>query len=150
MTMKRVNSFGLAFAAIVLLFVFLFLASRVGAQDATPLPSGDLPTTPNGVIALFTLFGGTLLVSGVTGVVKMFLPESVSAETIKQWVTVLAVFAYLGFGFSGHADWFGSGADVIGRIAPLVAGIIGALQGSSVAHQFSAKVGLPVFGYKRG
>lgn len=150
MTMKRINWFGVAFIAIAVICVLAFLSVRAAnAQDATPLPTGDLPTTPSGVIALFTLFGGTLVVSAVTGFLKMFLPESISADTVKEYVAIVAVVLYLALGYSGHADWFGTGADIVAKVAPLVGAIIGAFQGSSVAHQLSAKVGVPVLGYKR-
>lgn len=143
-------------ALVVLITVFVFVG-QTQAQDATPTPPvdvgnlpPDVPATPSGLIALYTFLAGSTVVTAVTGFVKQFVSEDISADTIKQWVAVAALAVYILLGWSGHKELFGSGANIVEQVAPLLASIVGVLFGSSGLHKLSAKAGLPILGFKRG
>lgn len=161
--MKRlfnIDSVLLIIGIIALITVLAFLSlPRVGAQDATATPpitspNGDslpaTPESPSGAIAAYTFFLGSGLVTLLVALEKKFVPESVSAETLKQWTAVVVTALFLVLVYSGNVSWFSKGADVLSNILPYVTGFVGVLFGSSAFHQLSVKTGIPLLGFKRG
>lgn len=133
------------FALIALILLFTDVLSAL-AQDTTP-PAATL--TPTGIIAAFNFFIGTALVTTLVGLEKMFLPPTISADTLKEWTAVVIAALYFALVLSGHMDWFTSGSGLLEKLIPSVVGIIGLFQGSSWFHQVSERVNLPLVGYNR-
>lgn len=156
MKIFRLDHIQLTMLFIAIILLLTVVAHVAQAQDATPVPPveiGNLPpdvsATPSGLIALYTFLIGSGVVTAVTGFVKQFTPDDVSADTIKQFVAVVVLAVYIALAWSGHKELFGSGASIVEQVAPLLASIIGVLFGSSGLHKLSAKAGLPVLGFKR-
>lgn len=152
-----IDSVLLVILAMLLLAGFAFLLMPVHAQDATPAPISppietlpEIPTSPAGAIAAYTFFGGSALVTLLVSLEKKFVPESISAEVLKQWTAIVVTIIFVVLVYSGNVSWFSKGADVLTNVLPYVTGIIGVLFGSSALHNLSAKVGIPLAGYKRG
>ena len=139
----------LFWVVLIIAGVWLLSVAMVMAQDPVTPGLDRVPITPTWLVSVFTFFGGAVLVSGLTGLLKMIPGNEIDANTLKEWVAGAVSILYLGFVMSGHADLFGQGADLINRLLPFVVGILGAFQGSSVAHNAAASVGLPLFGYQR-
>ncbi len=138
------------FWVVLLIGLMLMGAGLVMAQE-TPLTPGldAVPTTPSALIAVFTFFAGSVVVSGVVSLLKLIPGNNLNADTLKEWVALAVTAVYLAFVFSGHQDLFGQGADIFDKALPFISGLLGVFQGSSAAHSFSASVGLPLFGYQR-
>lgn len=139
------------FVALLVIVALLMAASVALAQETPPLTPGldGVPTTPSGLIAVFTFFTGSVVVTGLVGLLKLIPGNTLDANTLKEWVALAVTAVYLAFVFSGHADLFGQGADIFDKILPFITGLIGVFQGSSAAHSFAASAGLPLLGYKR-
>lgn len=140
------------FWALLLVGLLLVGAGLALAQDTPPplTPGLDtIPTTPSGVIALFTFFGGSLVVTGVVGLLKLIPGNNLDANTLKEWVAVIVTVVYMAFVFTGNSGLFEQGADIFTKILPFITGLIGVFQGSSTTHNVASSVGLPLLGYKR-
>src|SRR5574337_45363 len=133
------------FFALIMLTLLFVDVIYVLAQDITVPPPATL--TPTGIIVAFNFFVGTALVTALVGLEKMFLPATISANTLKEWTAVIISALYFALVLSGHMDWFTSGSTLLEKLIPSVVGIIGLFQGSSWFHQVSERVNLPVVGY---
>ena len=116
------------FVMVLIMGVMLAGAGVALAQDTPPplTPGLDaVPTTPSGLISVFTFFGGSVVVTGLVGLLKLIPGNTLNANTLKEWVALAVTAVYLAFVFSGHADLFGQGADIFEKILPFVTGLIG-------------------------
>lgn len=138
---------------VALLALLMIGAGVLLAQDATPPPLtpglDTVPTTPSGVIAVFTFFGGSVLVAGIVGLLKLIPGNTLDANTLKEWVAVGISALYLVLVFTDNSGLFERGADLFTKLLPFITGLIGVFQGSSAAHDVASTFGLPVVGYKR-
>ena len=140
------------FWALLLVGLLMMGAGLSLAQDTPPplTPGLDtIPTTPSGVIALFTFFGGSVIVAGVVSLLKFIPGNNLDANTLKEWVAVAVTVVYMAFIFAGQSGLFERGADLFTQILPFVTGLMGVFQGSSTAHNIASSFGLPLLGYKR-
>lgn len=139
---------------IIALIALLLIALPVLAQEVTPEPPltpglDAVPTAPSGWIAVFTFFGGSVAVSGIVSLLKLIPGNTMSANTLKEWVAVGVTVVYMIAVFTGRSVLFEQGADLFNQVLPFISGLIGVFQGSSFVHDASSAVGLPVLGYKR-
>ena len=145
--MKRLNLF-----ILLVMLACLLAPLAVHAQDAAqPLTPGlsSIPTTPSGVIAVITFFGGSIVVSGLVGLLKLIPGNEIDAGTLKEWVALAVAVVYLAFVFSGHEDLFGQAATYFDKALPFILGLVGVFKGSQVSHQLATALGVPLFGTKR-
>lgn len=139
-------------ALVVILTLLTVVLPAVRAQESTPEPtpvvilppSGDLPaapTTPSELIAVYTLFAGSVLTTLIVELLAKFLPN-VAVETLKQWTAVGLTGVFTVLVFSGNVSWFATGSTWLQNALPFITGLIGTLFGPVVTRRAADKVGI--------
>lgn len=159
MTMKRDYWFGAAFLLIVAIFIFLAV-SRVGAQGATPLPTGSTPVElPDAANLLWNDLAGIIssyaaITAATATVIIGFLKyvpflDGVSAPLLNLVVNGLLVVGYWLAGYFGILDTYQRGLYEVKNVGELVLALIVSVLGSSFFHNQAVKGNIPVAGMKR-
>lgn len=144
---------------LVLTFIFgLFLltASVVAAQDSGYVIPPDVMTPDqagqagiNLVLSIVAAFGGSILTAAIVSLLKLFVPDTVDAGTIKNVVAlVLTVLYWLAVRY-GFGEAFTSIANFLVVIIPAGITLYGSFIGSSMLHQQAVAHNAPVLGYQR-
>lgn len=142
----------------VLSLVLIFALPLVTfAQDTGPVIPPDVLPPGDALQGLFAFilnviapFGTSLLTTTLVSLAKMFLPESVSAVTIRNVIAgALTILYWLAVQY-GFQNTFASIGQFLVTVIPALLMLYGNFVGSSRIHRQAVEEQTPVWSYKRG